>query len=70
MFVFESFLILVYFATKYCDYGRVNYNMLRDIQMELKKLKYKGADLGKCLTDGINKSFSFEETSRYGSNDI
>ena len=55
----------MYFAAKYCDYGRVNYNMLRDIQMELKKLKYKGADIGKCLTDGFNKSFSFEETFRY-----
>ncbi|XP_028402035.1 uncharacterized protein LOC114524977 [Dendronephthya gigantea] len=68
IFVFESFLILLYFATKYCDYGRVNYNMLRDIQIELKKLKSKGMDIGKSLTDGSNKSLlplPSEETFSY-----
>jgi hypothetical protein len=41
--------------------------MLRDIQIEIRKLKLKGTDIGKCLTDGINKSFYLEEkfTDRY-----
>ena len=34
--------------------------------MELTKIKTKGTDVGKCLTDGINKSFSqMEEMFRY-----
>lgn len=41
--------------------------MLRDIQIELKKLKSKGTDVGKSLTDGINKSMLLpsEETFRF-----
>ena len=62
--MFECFVILAYFASKYCDYGKVNYNMLRDIQIELQKLKYRGTGIGKCITDGINKSFAFKETLR------
>ena len=62
MFIVESFVILVYFGIKYCDYAKVNYNMLRDIQRELQKLKVKGADIGKCLTDGINNSFALART--------
>ena len=33
--------------------------------MELRKLKGKGADTGKCLTDGLNKTLSLEDTIRY-----
>ena len=44
--------------------------MLRDIQTELKKLKYKGTDIGKCIADGANKSFGLEETFSYYSNTI
>ena len=51
---------------KYCDYAKVNYNMLRDIQRQLHKLKGKGEHVGNCLTDGINHpSLAFEESRRY-----